>query len=256
MPLSPDEIDDLKSDLKKARKKPFNFGLCLESDVDESILLLHRRKAPELLLRRAKAQGDTTKFTMGQLRMEGKVVILECTMDAPANCARQLRLFLRGIGVAVKVEVTDPKGTQDSVLKSINAPPAEAAPAPFKKAQLLWATTQTKMKSEIIRLQTAIIETCGTDPDLKTVATEAADLPSRLDVFDGELDKRLGDLVGTTDGSSLDALKAQARATVQEYETALLDPFFAELDTNNGFIKVAVTSSAKQSLTAISKVLM
>jgi hypothetical protein len=188
--------------------------------------------------------------------MEGKTVILDCDNDAPANCARQLRLFLREVGVSVQVQVSDPSGEQDSILRGHDEPLNAAAIAPYKKTRALWAMTLSKMDSEMKRLETAIIDTCGNDPDLKTVADEASGLSARLSVFDGELDGRLEDLIGTPDGSSLDALKAQARATVQEYETALNDPFFTDIDTNNGFLKISVAASAKQALTAISKVLM
>ena len=256
MPLSEEDKEDLKSMLKIARKKALNFGLCLENDPADTVLLLHRRKAPEILMRRAQAQGDTAKLAMGQFRVEGKVVILDCASEAPANCARSLRLFLREVGASYQVKVNDPTGEQDSALKSNSDEALATMVAPFKKTRTIWVMTRTKMQNEIKRLETAIIDTCGNDPELKPVVAEAAELPSRLQVFDGELIKRLDDLIGTPDGSSLDALKAQARATVQEYETALNDPFFAELDKKNGFVNVAVTSSAKQALSAISKVLI
>lgn len=257
MPLSPDEKEDLKSMLKIAKKRPLNFALCLDNDPAETVLLLHRRKAPEILLRRAQALGDTAKLALGRFSVKGKVVVLECDNDAPANCARQLRLFLREIGASLQVQVTDPSGEHDSVLKADTPTAGDMAAtiAPFKKTRTLWAMTRAKMDGEMRKLQTAIFETCGNDPDLKAVVAEASELPARLDIFDDELDQRLEDLIGTPDGSSLDALKAQARATVQEYETALNAPFFAELDTQNGFANVAVAASAKQALAAISKVL-
>lgn len=256
MPLSRDEIDDLKSMLKVARKRELNFGLCLENNVADSVLLLHRRKSPDVLLRRAQAIGDTTKIAMGRLRMEGKTVLLDCDINAPANCARQLRLFLREVGFAAQVKVVDPNGEQDGNLEAIVTPskPALAA-TPYVKMQALWTAARTKMDAEIKRLEVAIVDTCAADPSLKPIADEAVNLHKRLDVFDGELIKRLSDLNGADDGSTLDALKAQARATVQEYETALNDPFFADLDTKNGFVSIAVTATARKTLSAIFKVL-
>ena len=268
MPLSAEEIEDLKKMIKVARKRTLNFGLALNSKPTDCVLLLHRKKNPEILMRRAKAAADSPKVTSGKVSVSGKVMTLNCEVDAPPNCARQMRLYLQELGTPLKVLISDATGTKDSTLKAIgakeekktaatkkkDAAPDAKASAPFVKSRTLWAGTKSKMNSEMQKLQKSIVSTCGKDPDLAPIAKEAANLMKYLDVFDGELDDRLGDLIGTSEGSTMNALKAQARATIQEYETALNTRFFAELDTKNGFEKIAVTSTAKQALTAISKV--
>lgn len=284
MPMSSSETDDLISMLKVARKQPINFGLCLASDPKQNAMFLHRTKSVDILMKSAKKAAGSSKTTQGTVDVSGKVVTLNCEIDPPAGIERSMKQFLADIGfpsqivvnlvnapVAPAVPDQENTDTAASDTKAAAPAPAEtttdngdakeaaalkAKDSRFQKTRTLWATSRTKIESEMKKLESAIKKECAADPELAPIIAELPDVMAKLNVFDGELDKRIADLIGVPEGSSKDSLKAQARATVQEYETALLDPFFVDVDGNNGFTSVAVTGTAKQALKAISKVLV
>ncbi|MGR3321315.1 MAG: hypothetical protein ACU0DK_05225 [Pseudooceanicola sp.] len=145
------------------------------------------------------------------------------------------------------------------MLESIAAAPA-ATPASevpkdvvaFQKSRVLWSGTRTKMRAELGKLQAAIDAAVagqeGVEVDTKSLADQLAP-------FDDALEGLLDEITQTPEGEKRDALKRKAREAVEKYQAALQGDFFADVDKNNGFADVAVTSSAVNSLAAISKVL-
>ncbi len=59
----------------------------------------------------------------------------------------------------------------------------------------------------------------------------------------------------TPAGKVRDDLKKDAVAAIEAYQSALSSEFFADVDKNNGFAPVSITSTAVNSLSTISKVL-
>lgn len=126
---------------------------------------------------------------------------------------------------------------------------------PFQKARVLWASSRAKMKTEMRKLEDAIIVVCRGDEEMDVLADEARDLSKRLEVFDSRLEDTLDEITNSAAGATREQLKKQAKQQITEYATALQDNFFKELDNDNGFANVAVAATARQSLSAISKTL-
>ncbi|WP_157046508.1 hypothetical protein [Roseovarius sp. 217] len=137
-------------------------------------------------------------------------------------------------------------GQQDEVPKDV---------VPFQKSRVLWVNTRRKMLTEIEKLEQAIIDVCANDPELAPVADEARGLNKRLQVFDGELEDLLDQITNTPEGPDRTKLKGDANAKIREFQAALQDDFFKDVDADNGFVNVAVTATATQSLQAIANVL-
>lgn len=155
MPMTPDELSELKTLIAAARKKPINFGLCIGKKPDSMILYLHRKKTPEILARLAKKTGDTAKVAMGTVSISGKKMALSLIGDPPSGLAKRTKLFLTSIKMPFQVQLLDASGaaigedeTEDSAGASGAAapeptPPTEEEISTFKEA---YAAAQQRVK--------------------------------------------------------------------------------------------------------------
>ncbi len=102
--MESEAIEEVKALLAVARKRPVNFGLCLGSDPEDTVLVLHRMKSPEILARQAKKEGSTNKIALGVVDVQGKVAHLSCAEEPPAGTAKRLKKFLANV-VKMKLAV-------------------------------------------------------------------------------------------------------------------------------------------------------
>ena len=111
MGMSNEEKDDLKSKLAASRQKAMNFGICIAAKPEETAMLIHRSKAPEVLQKFAKKIGKSPKLACGTVECSGKLVILTCLEDPPKGAAKKLKLFLKSAtGDSMKVQLLDSAG--------------------------------------------------------------------------------------------------------------------------------------------------
>lgn len=126
---------------------------------------------------------------------------------------------------------------------------------PFAISRIEWGKTRGKMRNQIELLQDAIVKACDAAGDLKEVSDSVGDLLEHLLGLDDRLESKLDEIVNSESGAKREALKKEARTLLSEYSGELAKPFFADVDSNNGFTNVAVTSTAREALAEISKVL-
>lgn len=110
MPMSEADLEELKSLLGVAKKRPLNFGLCMGKKPEDTVFLLHRMKGAEILGRQAKKDGDTPKVAFGVIEVKGKKALLTCEGDVPAGIAKATKKFLTGNKMALKITVLDATG--------------------------------------------------------------------------------------------------------------------------------------------------
>lgn len=110
MPMSPEDLDEMKSLIAVARKRPLNFAICMGKKPEDTIFMMHRMKAPDVLARLAKKEGDTAKVAFGEVNAKGKKVMLTCLEDIPAGIAKRTKLFLRSVDMPMKVVMLDASG--------------------------------------------------------------------------------------------------------------------------------------------------
>ena len=125
---------------------------------------------------------------------------------------------------------------------------------PFVRTRLQWAKARLKLRSEIMKLQSAILAVCQGE-EFEPMEAETKKLFLYLDVLDTRLEATLEQMVMEPDGSRRDALKDQAGAVVADYLAALDSGFFADVDTDNGFTAVSVRSTAISALSEVEAVL-
>jgi hypothetical protein len=126
---------------------------------------------------------------------------------------------------------------------------------PFAISRLKWQSTLTTMHSELKKLQDAIRTVCNGDPELQPVADSVGELDAYLDRLDDRLSDKLDEVVNAAPGSDREALKAQARGLLKEYQSELSGDFFRVIDADNGFANVAIASSAASALSEIESAL-
>lgn len=111
MPMNAEQIEEMKSLIGVARKRPLNFGLCIGKQPEGTVLEMHRVKNPETLGLLAKKSGETGKIAVGTLAVKGKIVTLSCAEDPPAGLAKRTKQFLKFFDLKMNVRVADTEGT-------------------------------------------------------------------------------------------------------------------------------------------------
>ncbi|MVO14480.1 hypothetical protein [Parasedimentitalea huanghaiensis] len=126
---------------------------------------------------------------------------------------------------------------------------------PFAISRLNWNKTRDVLKSEIEKLQSAILKFCAGNNDLKEVGDKVGNLTGYIEKLDARLEVKLDEIVNSQEGEQREAAKKQARLLVNEYQKELNTPFFKDVDQGNGFADVAVASTSRAALGEIDKVL-
>ncbi|MEM7319017.1 MAG: hypothetical protein AAF408_08335, partial [Pseudomonadota bacterium] len=126
---------------------------------------------------------------------------------------------------------------------------------PFAEARLKWNSARGKMSQEMEKLITAIRSACDGDEELQDVAKNVDELVGYLANLDDTLEDKLDAIVNTEPGEERDSRKIEALSTLNDYQNELNDPFFADVDSNNGFASVSVAATAQQALADIGRVL-
>lgn len=126
---------------------------------------------------------------------------------------------------------------------------------PFAISRIKWAETRMRMKDELAKLQDAIAAACQADEDLQDLAGEVGTLTGYLAKLDDRLEDKLDNVVQAPPGDQRDACKTEALAMVTEYQAELQSDFFQDVDSNNGFVDIAVASTAVSALDEIAAVL-
>jgi len=111
--MEADEIEDLKEMIAVARKRDVSFALCLGKTIEDTGLLMHRIKPPDVLQRKVKKLDGVVpnKNTLGTARAKGRKLMLTCLEEPPPNARRLLKKFLIEIDMPMKVILLDASGS-------------------------------------------------------------------------------------------------------------------------------------------------
>jgi hypothetical protein len=126
---------------------------------------------------------------------------------------------------------------------------------PFATSRVKWASTRSTMHNELKKLQDAIAAACQEHEDLADVAGEVTSLTDYLMNLDERLEDKLDEIVNAEDSAARDKHKDDARKLLKEYQAELQSDFFQDVDAKNGFVNVAVASTAAAALAEIHSVL-
>ncbi|NIZ59791.1 hypothetical protein DL239_02245 [Sedimentitalea sp. CY04] len=336
--------DEVRKQIALTKKKPLAFALALGKKPEGTVLLMHRTKAAEALLKQARKIGETPKLAFGEISTEGTQTTFKCEKDPNGPMAKQLKQYFRSINVkrsviflgpdgevldsdidddvAEDVETSDKPNPQQEAWESRKAELAPAlakmlkagqgdiskvravwsfaqeksaegdfaralkaadmlegliaqagqteatatpqAKAPGRKAlaqsKLLWTQSVGKMRKELERLKAEIIKAETEDEDnepedLKDLQAKIADIQTYLDPFDGRLEIALTDAVDAPDVEQQAQKLEKCRGILNDFSNHLKDPFFDAVDTENGYVDVAISSTARTSISAIQKIL-
>ena len=99
----------LKKLIKLAKKNPLPFAFNPSTDIAECYLAMHRKKPAKILGKDAKAEGPGGKSAFGTIKVEKKLLILQCERVVP-NLAKTLKKYLKLQKVVLNIEVRDENG--------------------------------------------------------------------------------------------------------------------------------------------------
>ncbi|MEX0286790.1 MAG: hypothetical protein AB3N23_19460 [Paracoccaceae bacterium] len=122
---------------------------------------------------------------------------------------------------------------------------------PFAISSINWKKTRTKMLSEVEKLETIIRATMGDDEDFDMNGS----LTQHLTNLDESLSDALDAVVNAPEGPDRVRARDSARGVLDQFQAALNDDFFADIDNNSGFGSVAVAGTARKALGEIKKAL-
>lgn len=99
----------LKKLFKLAKKNPLPFAFNPSTSIPECYLAMHRKKPAKMLGKDAKAEGPGGKAAFGTVKVEKKLLILECERVVP-NLAKTLKKYLKLQKIMLNIEVRDENG--------------------------------------------------------------------------------------------------------------------------------------------------
>lgn len=102
---------EIKTSIAVSRKRDLNFALCYGKTPDGMVMVFDRKKSPEVLMRKAKKDGDTNKVAYGIIRTKGKVLSMTLEDEAPPGLILQGKRFFSSIGMNMKLKLLSQDGT-------------------------------------------------------------------------------------------------------------------------------------------------
>lgn len=126
---------------------------------------------------------------------------------------------------------------------------------PFITSRLSWAKARSTLRAELGKLQKAITDAFAGMEDMQGAVNDLSPLFGYIDKLDHRLEDKLDQIVNSTPGPERSILKVEARGLLDNYTAELANPFFADVDQDNGFMSVAVASTARGAMADLSKVL-
>lgn len=128
----------------------------------------------------------------------------------------------------------------------------------FAQSRVLWVNTRKKMDTEMARLEAEIIKQEAEDEDnepedVAHINETVSTIHTYLARFDGRLAEALLEVIDAPDDAARKPKIAACHVILDDFNKHLEDPFFQVLDTDNGYVNVAIAATAQKSIAAIQK---
>lgn len=102
---------DLKSMINASRNTPLQIAFCIGSKPEESVIVMHRKKSADVLLKDARKQGKSAKLGCGTVETSGKAFKISLTDAPPSGTARALKACIKAAtGLSLQVSLQDQSG--------------------------------------------------------------------------------------------------------------------------------------------------
>ncbi len=130
MPMSADDLSDIKPKLEAAKKNPVGFAVCLGNTPATTVILFSKTKEPKSLVLAAKKAGETNKTTFGTITVEEGIATLRCADDVPSGLCKRVKGLFALQKITLKVKAFDPSGkATDTDEDDVTGAPQQVAPA-------------------------------------------------------------------------------------------------------------------------------
>jgi hypothetical protein len=279
---------ELKSLIAKAKREEIFFAVGRGKAPDESVLVLDRRKKPEVLFKVLRLENKAIKKgAWGTLVMDGSVA--EFTPEKPlSGLVKDLKAIFKREKISIKVAVVgeeddeDASGgaqaadDQDRGADRDEAPEDEieesggtgarggqAAPwkpdpkelADYQRAQRGWTVTRERVGADLQKLRQAILAEYADDPELSGIAASVRGLDRVMDALDERLVDALDALASAKTQEAAEEAQERARDIVRRYARFIRqDPLIPRLD-ENPFVPVSIEKSMTNALDHLVEIL-
>ena len=125
---------------------------------------------------------------------------------------------------------------------------------PFQKAKSVWEKTRKDLNGQMKTLQSSILKRCA-EMGITDIKGETDELFRQLGGIDRELESALQAVIDAKDPDKRQAGQKAAAKVTDQMIKELNSPFFAALDSGNGFQNIAVRADAVTALRAVRSLL-
>lgn len=217
MAYAPIKTDELKKLVMSGKRHPMNFAYN-PGPKDDDLLIVDRKKSPDVIGRTAKKEGEGTKVAYGTFVIDAKKMQLTAEQALP-GMSKKLRKYMKKIGFSFSIEVLDSSGNlidadqDEAEAEEVKKPDqTSAAQADGQEKEAVKAPDTTDLK-ERMRAVAAPISALGpkAEPLKQAFAQALADFKS------GKIEKS-DKLLGKIEDSlaMVDAKKAEASKNRKE----------------------------------------
>lgn len=126
MPMTADDLADIKPKLDVAKRAPVNFAACMGTSPQNMAIIFSKTKDPKLLLPLAKKAADTLKTTYGTLTVADGVITLRCAEEVPTGLCKMLKSLFTSQKVSMRVKALDSNGVEVDGESTLQKPAAPA----------------------------------------------------------------------------------------------------------------------------------
>lgn len=103
--------DDLRTILRRGRRRPVPFAFTPGKGEDESLFAAHKKRPPEMIAKATRRESGQTRVAFGTFVVQGKELVLTCIQELPA-IAKKLKKHLRAERLPMNIRILDITGRE------------------------------------------------------------------------------------------------------------------------------------------------
>lgn len=172
-----------------------------------------------------------------------------------ANAQANAQKFADAIKVGTALSaLVKPTTQSDAPESKIETAEENNDVTPFQKAKSVWEKTRKDLNGQMKKLQSSIIKRCA-EMGITDIKGETDELFRQLGGIDRELESALQAVIDAKDPEKRQAGQKAAAKVTDQMIKELNSPFFAAVDSGNGFQNIAVRADAVTALRAVRSLL-
>ncbi|MEM7318910.1 MAG: hypothetical protein AAF408_07790 [Pseudomonadota bacterium] len=101
---------DIDAMIALTRQRSVSFGFCQGKKPKDSVMVYHRDRKPDAMMRKARQLGETARVVCGAAATKGRVLTLTCQTKATPRLGKQVKSYLKTLGIKMRINIVQPDG--------------------------------------------------------------------------------------------------------------------------------------------------